>query len=400
MGDYAAGLDQWLTTTPSGRLGVVAHPASLTAAGTHTVDALIEAGHDVRRAFGPQHGMRGDKQDNMIESDDFADLVHGIPVHSLYGETRRLHADMLEDVDTLVFDLQDIGCRVYTFITTLRYVLEAASEHHKRVVVLDRPNPAGRPVDGLALEAGHESFVGSAPIPMRHGLTPGELAHYFVALLGLDVELEVIAMAGYDPNVGPGFGWPSGARPWVNPSPNAASLNMARCFSGTVMIEGTELSEGRGTTIPLEVIGAPNLPIADILTEMRSLAPEWLEGVRTRPCHFQPTFHKHAGSLCAGIQLHTDGPGYDHARFRPWRYVLLFLKALRRLHSDYALWHDRLYEYEPGRRAIDVIHGSLQPAHWVDARDATPADLETNLLETEALWRDVRAAHLIYPDDT
>ena len=400
MTRYAAGIDCWLGALPSaGNVGVIAHPAALTATGEHAVDALIGAGVSVRCAFGPQHGMRGDKQDNMVESEDYVDPLHGIPVHSLYGETRRLAPAALEDLDTLVFDLQDVGCRVYTFITTLLYTLEAAAAAQIRVVVLDRPNPAGRPVDGLALEPGHESFVGSAAMPMRHGLTTGELAQYFVSVFALDVQLEVIPMQGYNPNTGPGFGWPLGARPWVNHSPNAPSLNMARCFPGTGMIEGTELSEGRGTTVPLEVIGAPGLPIQEILADMAHLAPAWLEGPMIRPCHFQPTFHKHAFELCHGIQIHTDGPSYEHADFRPWRLVLLFLKSLRRLQSDYALWHNRLYEYEPDRRAIDVIHGSLRPAAWVDDFDADVAELQRELDEAETAWRDTRANFLLYPDD-
>lgn len=401
MSDFAAGIDVWLRDLPqAGSVGVIAHPASLTASGEHAVDALIRAGLRVHCAFGPQHGMRGDKQDNMVESADYVDPVHGMPVHSLYGDIRRPAPEMLEGLDTLVFDLQDVGCRVYTFITTLLYTLEAGASHGIRVVVLDRPNPAGRPVDGLALEPGHESFVGSAPIPMRHGLTTGELARFFCRHFGLDTDLEVVPMSGYNPADGPGFGWPTGTRPWVNPSPNAASLNMARCFPGTVMIEGTELSEGRGTTVPLEVIGAPNLPVPEILQDMQTLAPEWMRGALIRPCHFQPTFHKHAFELCSGVQFHTDGPGYHHSTFRPWRLVLLFLKSVHRTLPDYGLWHDRLYEYEPDRRAIDVIHGSLRPAAWVDDPNADIETFTQELEAAEATWREQRGNCLLYPDDS
>ena len=226
------------------RVALLAHPASVTRGLAHALDALA-ALPDVRlsAAFGPQHGLRGDKQDNMVESDDYVDPRLGIPVFSLYGSVRRPTDEMMQSFDVLLVDLQDLGCRIYTFITTLRYVLEAAARHGKAVWVLDRPNPAGRPVEGLRLRPGWESFVGAGPLPMRHGLTLGELGRWFVDWLGLRVDYRVIEMQGWQPEAAPGFGWPEG--PWVNPSPNAASLNMARAYAGTVMLEGCTLSEGR-----------------------------------------------------------------------------------------------------------------------------------------------------------
>jgi uncharacterized protein YbbC (DUF1343 family) len=242
------------------RVALLAHPASVTPDFTHSLDALV-ALDDLRitAAFGPQHGLRGDKQDNMVESPDFRDPVHGIPVWSLYGETRRPTDAMLAETDVLLVDLQDLGCRIYTFATTLRYVLEEAGRRGKAVWVLDRPNPVGRPVEGLRLLPGWESFVGAGALPMRHGLTMGELARWFVAAHGIDVALEVVTMDGWQPHAAPGYGWPLGELSWVNPSPNAANLSMARCFPGTVLLEGTQLSEGRGTTRALEVVGAPGL---------------------------------------------------------------------------------------------------------------------------------------------
>ncbi|MDP2742199.1 MAG: DUF1343 domain-containing protein, partial [Hydrogenophaga sp.] len=239
------------------RAALLAHPASVTRDLTHSLDALA-ALPDVHltAAFGPQHGLRGDKQDNMVESPDYADPRLGIPVFSLYGEVRRPTDAMLDSFDVLLVDLQDLGCRIYTFITTLRYVLEAAARTGKAVWVLDRPNPAGRPVEGLTLRPGWESFVGAGPMPMRHGMTMGELGHWFIATLKLELEYRVITMEGWKPDEAPGFGWPLG-RTWVNPSPNAANLWMARAYAGTVMLEGTTLSEGRGTTRPLELFGAP-----------------------------------------------------------------------------------------------------------------------------------------------
>ncbi|MGZ9039101.1 MAG: exo-beta-N-acetylmuramidase NamZ family protein [Burkholderiales bacterium] len=312
------------------RVGLLAHPASVTRDLVHSLDALAALGDiELTAAFGPQHGLRGDKQDNMVESPDFTDPVHGIPIFSLYGEVRRPTQPMMETFDVLLVDLQDLGCRIYTFITTLRYVLEAAAMHGKAVWVLDRPNPAGRPVEGLTLRPGWESFVGAGALPMRHGSTLAELARWFVRTLALDVECEVVAMEGWNAGEAPGFGWPLNERVWVNPSPNAPNLSMARCYAGTVMLEGTTLSEGRGTTRPLELFGAPDIDARALIATMRSIAPEWMRGCRLRECWFEPTFHKHAGKLCAGIQIHVEDAAYDHDAFQPWRLMALAFKALR-----------------------------------------------------------------------
>ncbi|MEO8604964.1 MAG: DUF1343 domain-containing protein [bacterium] len=379
------------------RVALLAHPASVTADLTHGLDALAGLGElQLSAAFGPQHGLRGDKQDNMVESPDFADPQHGIPVFSLYGTVRRPSAAMLDTFDVLLVDLQDVGTRVYTFITTLRYVLEAAAAHGKAVWILDRPNPIGRPVEGLRLRDGWESFVGAGPMPMRHGLTLGELAGWFVRRHRLDLECEVIAMDGWTPAAAPGFGWPLGARTWVNPSPNAANLFMARAYPGTVMLEGTTLSEGRGTTRPLELFGAPDLDAHRLLDTMARLAPDWLAGCRLRACWFEPTFHKHVGQLCAGLQVHLEDASYDHPRFRPWRLQALAFKALRTLRPDYPLWRDFAYEYEHDRLAIDLINGGPQLREWVDDPAATPADLEALAAPEEQAWRDERDAVLLY----
>ncbi|HXQ20070.1 MAG TPA: DUF1343 domain-containing protein [Candidatus Acidoferrales bacterium] len=379
------------------RVALLAHPASVTRDLVHSLDALATLGGvNLVAAFGPQHGLRGDKQDNMIESLDFTDPLHGIPVFSLYGEVRRPRAAMMDCFDVLLVDLQDVGCRIYTFVTTLRYVLEAAAAHRKAVWILDRPNPAGRPVEGLRLRPGWESFVGAGPLPMRHGLTLGELARWFVATLRLDVDCEVVTMEGWEPACAPGFGWPLGERSWVNPSPNASTLSMARSYAGTVLVEGTTLSEGRGTTRSLEVFGAPDIEPRALLATMAALAPEWLRGCRLRPCWFEPTFHKHAGALCAGMQIHVDNPAYDHDAFRPWRLVALAFKALRTLRPDYPLWRDFVYEYERDRLAIDVINGSDVLRRWVDDAAAGPVDLDALATADEASWRDEREAVLLY----
>jgi len=379
------------------RVALLAHPASVTRDLVHSLDALAALEDlDLVAAFGPQHGLRGDKQDNMIESPDFTDPVRQIPVFSLYGKVRRPSAAMMDSFDVLLVDLQDLGCRVYTFITTLRYVLEAAAERGKTVCVLDRPNPAGRPVEGLRLRTGWESFVGAGSLPMRHGLTLGEAAKWFVYTLGLEVDCNVIEMQGWEPACAPGYGWPLGARAWVNPSPNASNPWMARCYAGTVLLEGTALSEGRGTTRPLELFGAPDVQPKLLLKKMESLAPHWMKGCRLRECWFEPTFHKHAGKLCAGLQIHVDDAAYDHAAFRPWRLLALALKALRTLRPDYELWREFPYEYEHGRPAIDLINGSELLRKWVDDRAATPADLEALAAADEKAWREEREALLLY----
>jgi len=379
------------------RVALLAHPASVTDDLTHSMDALAGLPDiQLSAAFGPQHGLRGDKQDNMMESPDFNDPVLGIPVFSLYGEVRRPTPAMMDTFDVLLVDLQDLGCRIYTFITTLRYVLEAAAQTGKQVVVLDRPNPVGRPVEGLSLRPGWESFVGAAPMPMRHGLTMGELARWFINTLNLDVACEVITMQDWAPATGPGYGWPLYQRTWINPSPNAPNLWMARCYAGTVMLEGTTLSEGRGTTRPLELFGAPDLESRKLLMEMQQLAPHWLQGCRLRECWFEPTFHKHAGKLCAGVQIHVEDGAYDHDKFQPWRLMALAFKALRKQRPDYDLWRDFPYEYELDRLAIDVINGSELLRQWVDDPEATPGDLEALASADETAWLAERDAVMLY----
>ena len=379
------------------RIALLAHPASVDTHLTHALDALSALPEiNITAAFGPQHGLRGDKQDNMVESPDFFDPRLGIPVFSLYGEVRRPSAAMMDSFDVLLIDLQDLGCRIYTFITTLRYLLEAAATHGKSVWILDRPNPLGRPVEGLTLRASWESFVGAGTLPMRHGLTMGELARWFIATLKLDLDCRVITMHGWQPDSAPGYGWPLGERAWINPSPNAPNLGMARCYPGTVLLEGTTLSEGRGTTRPLELFGAPDLDAHALIAEMHTFAPTWLRGARLRECWFEPGFHKHAGKLCHGVQIHAENQAYQHDEFRPWRLQSLAFKALRRLQPDYALWRDFAYEYEYERRAIDLINGSPLLREWVDDPTSTADDLDALARVDEKNWEAERREFLLY----
>jgi uncharacterized protein YbbC (DUF1343 family) len=379
------------------RVALLAHPASVTADLTHSLDALIAAGVNITAAFGPQHGLRGDKQDNMMESPDFTDPVHGIPVFSLYGEVRRPTAQSMETFEVILVDMQDLGCRIYTFITTLLYMLEAAAEHGKTVWVLDRPNPAGRPVEGLTLRSGYESFVGAGPMPMRHGLTLGELGHWFIDHYKIDVDYRVIAMEDYYPDNAPSFGWPAD-RVWINPSPNAPNINMARAYAGTVMLEGATLSEGRGTTRPLEIFGAPDIDAKAVIAEMLAFAPLWLKGCILREIWFEPTFHKHVHKLCHGVHIHAEGPHYYHAAFQPWRLQALAFKAIRRLYPDYALWRgtEFKYEYTQDMLAIDVINGGPLLREWVDDAASTPADLDVLASEDERAWEILSKSYKLY----
>ena len=377
------------------RVALLAHPASVTAELTHSLDALVAAGVNVSAVFGPQHGVRGDLQDNMMESPDYTDPTYGMPVFSLYGEVRRPTGQSMHTFDIVLIDLQDLGCRIYTYVTTLLYMLEAAAQHGKEVWVLDRPNPAGRPVEGLTLLPGWESFVGAGPMPMRHGMTLGEMGAWFIEHFKLDVPYRVIEMQGWAPDAAPGFGWPP-ERVWINRSPNAANLNMARAYAGTVMLEGTTLSEGRGTTRALELFGAPDIDAKAVIAEMRRIAPEWLAGCTLRDFWFQPTFHKHVGELCSGVFIHAEGAGYAHDAFRPWRLQALGFRAIRSLYPAYDLWRDFPYEYEFGKLAIDVINGGPGLREWVDDMAAVPGDLDALAGADEAAWETVRRGFLLY----
>jgi len=400
------GLDRLLGDTSrlahlrSKRVGVLANPASMTGIHLgfqHALDALVSTlGKAVCVAFGPQHGMRGDKQYNMEESPSYTDSHHGIPVFSLYGDVRRPTPDMVDRFDVLLFDLQDVGWRGYTWVATLLYVLEACAGTGKAVWVLDRPNPAGRIIEGPSLVTGEESFVGVIPVPQRHGLTLGELARYMVRHFALDVDLDVVAMDGYAPDASPGFGWPPDLV-WINPSPAIANLNCVRCYTGTVLLEGTSLSEGRGTTTPLEVFGAPSLRVDALLAHMQRTAPQFCGGCYLRPCFFEPFFDKYTRQLCAGVQIHANFPDYDPNRFRPYRLMSAVFKSLRAVQPEFEIWRDFDYEYEPrSRRPIDVINGGPSLRTWVDDPHATIADWDRALRVDEESWVQERRAFLLY----
>lgn len=381
----------------SQRVSLVGHPASVNRKLDHSLDILMAAGVKLTCAFGPQHGLRGEKQDNMIESADFVDSKYGIPIFSLYGETRRPTNKMLDYSDIVLFDLQDVGCRIYTFLTTLFYVMEDCARTGKSVWVLDRPNPAGRVVEGNFLRPDFFSFVGAAEIVMRHGLTLGEAGLWYSKIKNLNLDYRIIKMTGYNPEGAPHYGWPTGELSWVNPSPNMPRLTTALMYAGTVLIEGTRLSEGRGTTRPLEMMAAPGLDGEKWVKEIYKMIPRHLKGVTLRPCFFEPTFQKHSGKLCSGFQIHIDQSAYFlHNQFRPYRIVCAALKCLRHMHADYDLWLPPPYEYEKQKMPIDILSGNNFLRQWVDDRSAKWGDMEKFLSRDEQEWVKVRKKYLVY----
>lgn len=370
------------------RVALVAHPASVDHQLHHSLDLLKQVGVNITCAFGPQHGMRGEKQDNMIESDDYQDPIHKVPVFSLYGKVRRPTKQMLEHFDIVLLDLQDVGCRIYTFLTTLIYLMEDCAKAGKAVWVLDRPNPAGRPVEGNLLDMKYATFVGAAPIPMRHGMTLGEAGLWFKKEYKLNLDYKVIEMKDYNPKKGPGYGWPDDLN-WVNPSPNIPGLPTTRAYAGTVLIEGTYLSEARGTTKPLEMFGGANLDIKKIYDRMMKLNASWFDGCIVRPCYFEPTFHKFKGELCAGFQIHTDGPSYKHEIFKPYRLICAFFKAVHEVHPDFTLFKNPPYEYETVKMPIDILSGDDFLRKWVEDSGANANDLEKYLSKDEKAFKPV-----------
>lgn len=372
------------------RVALVCHPASVDHKLNHSLDLL----HDkikLSSAFGPQHGAKGDKQDNMIETVDEIHPHYKIPVFSLYGEVRRPTAKMMESFDVALYDLQDLGCRIYTFVTTLYYIMQECEKYQKEIIILDRPNPIGREVEGFILEDGYESFVGAGPMPMRYGLTPGELALWFKDHFKMNVNLKVIKMKGYSPKKKP---WPQDLA-WVNPSPNAQTLTMARAYPGTVMIEGTLLSEARGTTRALEIVGASDIDFNKVLEVMNKMGKNWLKGCILRPCYFEPTFHKHEKRLCSGIQIHTDDAFYNSIQFKPYRIVSLMLKAIKEVNPNAQIFRDFPYEYVTDKLAFDVINGGPKLREWIEDRSAKPSDLEKLLQKDEKRWaKEYRKFHL------
>ena len=367
------------------RLGLIAHPASVTSDLTHAADAVRSAGYDLRALFGPQHGARGEKQDNMIESDHYLDPVTGVPVHSLYGDVRKPAPAMLDGLDILLFDLQDVGVRVYTFIWTMALAMEACAEAGIRFVVLDRPNPiGGTQREGSVLRPGYESFVGLHPVPLRHGLTCGEMARWLNEERGIACDLTVIPCEGWRRSML----WNETGLPWVMPSPNLPTPDSCVVYPGMVLLEGTNLSEGRGTTRPFEFFGAPWL---DPTALAARLSDARLPGVHFRPCHFEPTFQKHAGTLCGGAQLHVTDP---HA-FEPVRTAVEILVTVHELAPHDFAWRQPPYEYEETLSPIDILWAHSGLREGVDAGAGAVEILEGVHAELEDFATSVER-HLVY----
>jgi uncharacterized protein YbbC (DUF1343 family) len=368
------------------RVGLIVNPASINSRFEHAADLFHQHPRiKLTVLFGPQHGIRGETQDNMIESQTFRDKRSALPAYSLYGEARKPTPEMLAAVDVLVFDIQDVGTRVYTFVYTMALAMEAARECGKRFIVLDRPNPIGGvQIEGNILEPEFRSFVGMFLIPMRHGMTTGELALMFNREFGIGCELDVVKMEGWRRSM-----WFEETRlPWVMPSPNMPTVDTAVVYPGSVMFEGTNLSEGRGTTRPFEIIGAPYIEPDELVEE---LTKDYLSGVVFRPLHFQPTFHKFAGELCGGIQIHV----IDRNAFKPVITGVAIISAIRRLYPDGFEWKQPPYEYVYDKLPFDVINGSSRLREQIEA-EAPVSEIEESWREGLKEFAERRETYLLY----
>jgi uncharacterized protein YbbC (DUF1343 family) len=368
------------------RVGVVANPASIDGSFRHVVDRAASApGVTLAAVFGPQHGFRADLQDNMIESPHARDVRRRVPVYSLYSETREPTGEMLAGLDALVIDLQDVGARIYTFVYTMAQCLRAAARHHVPVIVCDRPNPiGGLAVEGPMLAAGYESFVGLFPIPMRHGMTIGELARLFNERFGIGADLEVVALEGWRR----GMYWDETGLPWVMPSPNMPTLDTALVYPGGVLFEGTQLSEGRGTTRPFELLGAPWVDAEPSAARLNVLN---LPGAHFRPVVFEPTFHKHARQACGGCQIHVT----DRRAFRPVLAGVAVMGEFHRTAPERFAWRQPPYEYVHDRMPIDILSGSDRLRAAIEA-DVPARDIADEWAGATERFEAEREAFLLY----
>lgn len=368
------------------KVGIVSNPASVDARYTHITDALLHA-HDVTLGaiFGPQHGFRSDVQDNMIETPHANDCRRKVPVFSLYSETREPTAEMLRHIDVMVVDLQDIGARIYTYIYTMANCLRACARHDIDIIVCDRPNPIGGvDVEGPMLVPGNESFVGQFPIPMRHGMTIGELARFFNEYFDINAPLEVIDMDGWSRSMY----FDQTGLPFVMPSPNIPTLDSAIVYPGTVLFEGTNVSEGRGTTRPFELIGAPWVEAELFAQQMNARK---LPGVHFRAAVFEPTFQKHAKTTCGGCQIHV----LDRTTFKPVVTGVALIDAIKAAGPNDFAWRKPPYEYEHDKEPIDILAGSPALREAIDA--GQKAEQLVPVWEEDSKgFAKVRAEYLVY----
>lgn len=354
-------LDKTIQDKMTGNIAYLCHSASV----DHNLEIGITClmrlfGKRLVKVFGPQHGLVSDVQDNMVETDHYTHPYFKIPIYSLYSETRIPTDKMLEDIDTFIVDLQDVGTRVYTYISTMTLLMEACAKKDIKVVILDRPNPAGGEiVEGALLSPGFESFVGRHPIPQRHGMTMAEMANYANRFHKIDCQLELITMKGWQRS----YFWNDCHRTWVNPSPNLSTPESAITFCGTVLYEGTNLSEGRGTTRALEVVGHPKIESYSFVDKIKEELYEASQGFVARPVVFMPTFQKHVGTACGGVHLHPTAPD----KFLSWRVGQILLREFISTLGNAFQWNDKPYEYEHGRLAIDFINGNEDLRHWAQS---------------------------------
>jgi uncharacterized protein YbbC (DUF1343 family) len=368
------------------RVGLVCNQASVDHELTHSADLLKNAeGVRLTTLFGPQHGIRGDVQDNMVETAHARDALTGLPVYSLYSETREPTERMLEEVDVIVCDLQDVGCRIYTFVYTIANCMRAARKFGKRVVVCDRPNPIGGvSVEGNVLVEGFESFVGQFPVPTRHGMTACELSRMFNEHWGIGCDLEVVTMDGWSREL-----WfEETDAPWVIPSPNMPTPDTTKVFPGTVHLEGTQLSEGRGTTRPFELVGAPYVEAHELARRLESYG---LPGVHFRPTGFMPTFQKHAGRACGGVQIHVR----EREEFKPVLTGVAVVKSCRDLYGEEFRWKEPPYEYVYDKNPFDVISGTDALREAIERGDSLEA-IEESSREGRLTFEAARADYLLY----
>ncbi|UCG86470.1 MAG: DUF1343 domain-containing protein [Gemmatimonadota bacterium] len=367
------------------KLGLITHPASVTPDLIAAEDALIASGFNVVALFGPQHGIRGEKQDNMVESASFMHPRLRIPAYSLYGEVRKPSREMLRDIEVMLFDLQDVGVRIYTFVWTMILAMEACCDAGIRFVVLDRPNPInGMTREGPLLRPGFESFVGLHPIPLRHGLTAGEIARLANDHFSIGCELDVVPCEGWSRNQW----YDHTGLPFVMPSPNLPTMDSCTVYPGMVLLEGTNLSEGRGTTRPFEVFGAPYLDAYQLATELNRLS---LSGAAFRACQFEPTFQKHAGQLCGGAQLYV----LDRSAFQPVETAVSILSIVRRLAPNEFAWRQPPYEYENEKMPIDILWGSDTLRIGIDSHSAPDDILAPTSLEIDE-FNDLVESYQLY----
>ena len=376
----------WPKDLSGTNIGLLVHPASVNKKMEHAVDLFLKSGKiKLNAIFGPQHGFRGETQDNMVEWRGFRDKKTGIPVYSLYGHTRKPKPEMLKDIDALAIDLQDVGSRYYTFIWTMELCMQACLENQKSVVILDRPNPiGGKIIEGPVLDTAYTSFVGQRPLPIRHGMTIGEIASYLKNEFYPSLDLHVIKMQGWKRKML----FDETGLPWVMPSPNMPTLDTAVVYPGMCLLEGTNLSEGRGTTRPFEIFGAPFIEPDRLVKKLKEFK---LAGVIFRPMYFLPAFQKHAGKLCGGAQIHIT----DRDKFKPLKTGVAILKAVHDIYPEQFKWKQPPYEYETEKMPIDILAGTDR------LRNGIEKGTKLNLMEEQwaqelRAFLKIRKRHLIY----